>query len=281
MTILDRNTGSRLRMDVGQIADELAKRLPDFELPDFDKTRDQAASAVHDAAGQARHQIERAAEVAKGIGGDIAQSAEKVVADNPIDEIGQRIRAVASPSGVRALISRLEKELPDTDRDRYQRAYARGRAQARSKYVFLGLAAGIGAGAVAALLLDPKHGKERRDAIAGRTSSLTKSAAKAVSGKAKVASERARGLAIERGMTESPATEPVDAPRTPVFSDGPVTDPSSTVWEPLPSVAGDAVPAGDIAMSPTTVDAAETAGPIVSDALNLASARSTTRSVHG
>ena len=255
MTILDRSTGNRIRSDATQFAEELAKRLPDF-----DKTRDQATNAVHDAADQARHQLDRAGEIAKVIGGDIAHSAEKVAADNPIDEIGQRIRAVASTTGVRALVARLEKELPDVDRDKDHRAYARGRTQARSKYLVVGIMAGVGVGAVAAILLDPKHGKERRAAIARKASSLTSDAGRTVAGKAKFASDRARGMAVERGMIKPPATEPVDSATTPVFSDGPVTDPSSTVWEPLPSAAGDAVPAGDITTPPPTLDAADDLG---------------------
>jgi len=212
MTILDRSTGKRIRIDATQFADELSKRLPDF-----DKTRDQAASAVHDAATEARHQIDRAAEIAKVIRGDIAHSAEKVAADNPIDEIGQRIRAVASTTAVRALIARLEKELPEVDRDKYHRAYMRGRTQARSRYLVVGLVAGIGAGAVAAILLDPTHGKERRDTIARKARSLTNGAGKTVAGKAKYASDRARGMAIERGVIKpptDPALEPqaVEAP---------------------------------------------------------------------
>jgi gas vesicle protein len=105
-------------------------------------------------------------------------------------------------------VARLEKELPEGDRDRYQRAYVRGRTQARSKYLAVGIAAGIGAGIVAAILLDPKHGKERREAIAQKTSSLTKSAGRTVAGKAKYASDRARGVAIERGMLKPPAADP-------------------------------------------------------------------------
>lgn len=206
MTILDRTRGTRIRIDASQLTDELAKRLPDLE-----KSRDQATSAVHEAADQARHQLDRAAEIARTIRGDIAHSAAKVAADNPIDEIGQRIRALTSTAAVRALIARLEKELPEVDRDKYHRAYTRGRVQARSRYLVLGLVAGVGAGAVAAILLDPKHGKERRDAIARRTSSLTRSAGKAVSGKARYASDRARGLAIERGVIKPPATEPAAA----------------------------------------------------------------------
>ncbi len=206
MTILDRTSGKRIRIDANQFADELSKRLPDF-----DRTRDQATNAVHDAADQARQQLDRAAEIARVIRGDIAHSAEKMAADNPIDEIGQRIRAVASTTGVRTLIARLEKELPEVDRDKYRRAYMRGRTQARSRYLVVGLVAGIGAGAVAAILLDPKHGKERREAIVRKTSSLTRSAGKTVTGKARYASDRARGMAIERGVIKPQATEPIPA----------------------------------------------------------------------
>lgn len=273
MTILDRSSGNRIRIDATQFADELAKRLPDF-----DKTRDQAANAVHDAAGQARHQIDRATEIARVIRGDLAHSAEKVAADNPIDEIGQRIKAVASTTTVRALISRLEKELPDADRDKYHRAYARGWTQARSKYLVVGIVAGVSAGAVAAILLDPTHGKGRRDALARKTSSLTRRAGRTVAGKAKYASDRVRGVAIERGVIKPPVADPV-AP-VPVPTDGPVTDPASTQWEPI--TASDAGAIQPLAAAEADFKhAAGTARPIVADALDLAGDRSTTRSIHG
>jgi len=38
------------------------------------------------------------------------------------------------------IVGRLLRELPDTDKDRYDIAFARGRAQARSSLVFSGLA---------------------------------------------------------------------------------------------------------------------------------------------
>ena len=99
---------------------------------------------------------------------DIAHAGDKVQADDPLDEVGQRLRAVASTTAIRALIARLERELPDTDRDRYARAFARGRAQGRSKYLAVGIVAGVTTGIVAALLLEPGHGKERRDRIGGK-----------------------------------------------------------------------------------------------------------------
>jgi hypothetical protein len=285
MTILDRTRGQRIRIDASQFADERARRLPAL-----DRTRDQAAGAMHDAADQARHQLDRAAEIARIIRGDIAHSAEKVSADNPIDEIGQRIRAAASTTAVRALISRLEKELPEVDRDKYQRAYARGRAQARSRYLVVGLVAGVSAGAVAALLLDPKHGKARRDAIAHRTGSLTKSAGSTISGKARYASDRARGIAIERGLlkpsTVTPPPAPEPAPLVPVFADGPVTDPSSTVWEPLPDSRGQALPThvtGEtVAENAVAAEPADPAAEVQDEpALEAAGDRSVLPSTHG
>ena len=88
---------------------------------------------------------------------------------------------------------------------------ARGRTQARSTYVVVGIGAGVGVGVVTALLLDPKHGKERREAIKRKTSSLTKNAGKTVAGKAKFASDRARGMAIERGVIKPPADPTLEA----------------------------------------------------------------------
>jgi hypothetical protein len=202
MTILDRTRGVRIRIDANQLADELAKRLPDFE-----RTRDQAASAVHDAAGQARHRLDRAADAARVLRGDIAHSAEKAISDNPIEEVGQRIRAVASTTAVRGLISRLERELPEADRDRYKRAEARGRTQARSGYLVIGLVAGIGAGIVAAILLDPAHGKERRDAIVRRARGLVQGAREALTGRA--ADARAtHGPAAEAPAADAVAEDP-------------------------------------------------------------------------
>jgi gas vesicle protein len=205
MTILDRAGGARrIRIDASAFADELAKHLPDL-----DRARDAATTAIHDAAGSARDGMDRAAEIARVVRGDIARTGERIGGDNPIDELGKRIRAVASTAGVRDLVGRLERDLPEVDRDTYHRAYTRGRAQARSKYLVLGVVAGLGTGVVAAVLLDPKHGKERRDTIARRTSSLTRSVGKAVSGRARYASDRARGLAIERGAIKAPGAEPV------------------------------------------------------------------------
>jgi hypothetical protein len=60
------------------------------------------------------------------------------------------------------LMTRVIRELPDTDRDRYDVAYQRGRAQTRSLYVLVGLVLGGVAGGAATMLLDPERGATRR-----------------------------------------------------------------------------------------------------------------------
>ena len=151
MTILDRtlDTG-RIRIDAARLTDELARRLPDADHFDLAKARETAGVAVHDAADRARESLDQAAELVRDLRSDIAHAVDKVQADGTLDEVGQRLRAVASTTAMRALIAGLDRELPDTDRDRYARAYARGRAQGRSKYLAVGIAAGVTTGIVAA-----------------------------------------------------------------------------------------------------------------------------------
>ena len=215
MTILDRTLDtSRIRIDATRFADELAKRLPDSDQFDIAKARETAGIAVHDAAGRARESFDQAAELIRVLRSDIARAGDEAQAGDagrtggPLDEAGQRLRAVASTTAIRALIARLERELPDTDRDRYARAFARGRAQGRSKYLAVGILAGVTTGIVAALLLEPGHGKERRDRIGGKVSSLTAGVSTRVSSTARVAGDRARGIAAERGLVKPEAGTP-------------------------------------------------------------------------
>ena len=209
MTILDRtpDTG-RLRIDATRFADELARRLPEADQFDLTKARETAGTAVHDAAERARETFDQAAEMVRVLRSDIAHAGDKVQADGPLDEVGQRVRAVVSTTAIRALIARLERELPDTDRDRYARAFARGRAQGRSKHVAVGLAAGVSAGIVAALLLEPEHGKVRRERIGRKVSSLTTGISSRAASTAKSAGDRARGIAVQRGLIKPEAGTP-------------------------------------------------------------------------
>jgi hypothetical protein len=202
MTILDRVGGTtRIRIDASQFADELAKRIPADvakRLPDDVDPVAWASTTVGD--------LRR----------DLTKAGSDLNLDTRLDEVGQRIRQAVSAPALRAIIARLERELPDTDSDRYDRAYRRGRVQARSIYLGLGLAAGIAAGVVAALLLDPKHGKERRDQITRRTGSLTQSISTQVGDRAKVVTERVRGVAAERGILKAePAAVPAETAAVP------------------------------------------------------------------
>jgi hypothetical protein len=220
MAILDRapDVGS-IRSDAARFTDELARRLPQTEPFDIAKARETAGTAVHDAADRARESFDQAAELVRVLRSDIAHAGDRVQADNPLDEIGGRIRAVASTTAIRALIARLERELPDTDRDRYARAFARGRAQGRSKNLAIGIAAGAAVGIVAALLLEPGHGKERRDRIGRKAGSLTSGVSSRVASTARVAGDRARGIVAERGLVRPEAGTPGSTSADPVTTE--------------------------------------------------------------
>ncbi len=216
MTILDRARGARrIRIDATQFADELARRLPD--TTDVDPVA-WATGAAHDAAGSARDQLDRATDMARDLRRDLVKAGGDLHLDDRIDEVAQRIRGASSPAALRALVVRLERDLPDTDRDRYDRAYARGWVRARSTYLAAGLVVGIGAGVVAVALLDPKRGKARRERLATRASSLTQGVTEKVGGAVKEATTRARSVAEERGLVPPVADEPV-VPDAPVDAD--------------------------------------------------------------
>jgi hypothetical protein len=206
MTILDRtlDTG-RIRSDAARLTDELARRLPDADHIDLAGAREAAEVAVHDVADRARESFDQAGELVRDLRSDIAHAVDKVQADGTLDEIGQRLRAVAATTAIRSMMAGPDHGSPDTDRDRYARAYARGRAQGRSKYLAVGIAAGVTAGVVAAALLEPGHGKERRDRIGSRVSSATAGVSTRAASMANVARDRARGIAVERGLVKPDA----------------------------------------------------------------------------
>ena len=70
------------------------------------------------------------------------------------------------------VVFRLLRELPDTDKDRYDIAYGRGRAQARSSLLLGGMTIGLVAGALGLFLLDPVGGGGRRAQLAKRAKAL-------------------------------------------------------------------------------------------------------------
>jgi hypothetical protein len=99
-------------------------------------------------------------------------------------------------------LSRLQRELPDTDKDRYDIAYEQGAHQARSGLLFGGVLVGAVAGAAAMFLLDPTRGAGRRAQLASRATGLRNDLARTAAGRSEDVRNRARGAAIEHGVTK-------------------------------------------------------------------------------
>jgi gas vesicle protein len=99
-------------------------------------------------------------------------------------------------------LARLQRELPDTDKDRYDIAYEQGQTQARSGLLFGGMLAGALAGVTAMFLLDPARGAGRRAQIASRVTGLRNNLARTATGRAEDLQNRARGAAIEAGVKQ-------------------------------------------------------------------------------
>jgi hypothetical protein len=120
---------------------------------------------------------------------------------------------------MKMILSRVQRELPDTDRDRYDVAYERGRAQARSSLLFGGVAVGSALGAGLMWLLDPEKGAGRRSQLTSRLSEVGKSSgggSGGSSGRLKDMQNRLRGFAIERGIMKPPADATVTTAPTSV-----------------------------------------------------------------
>jgi gas vesicle protein len=96
-------------------------------------------------------------------------------------------------------LSRLQRKLPDTDKDRYDVAFEQGVSQARSGLLFGGLLVGALTGAAAMYLLDPARGADRRAKLASRASGLRDEIARTATGKGEDLQNRARGAAADHG----------------------------------------------------------------------------------
>jgi gas vesicle protein len=164
-----------------------------LHLPDIDTTA---------GAGSARTSFDRVAELAR----DAVAGLEL---DRHADDLGQRVRDVVQTNVVRAAIARLEHELPEGERDRATRAYLRGRAQARSIWLAVGITAGVSVGVALAVLLDPKHGKARREALKARARGLADRSTHTV--RDAVRREGSRTTAAEPAAELEPAAEAVAA----------------------------------------------------------------------
>src|SRR3954447_19536778 len=216
-----------------------------------------ASDTVKDASDVARERIETIGEVIRDAIREWSKTSNDRRVDARLDDIAQRLRSAMPSSTFKGAVTRLERELPDTDKDRYDRAYERGRVQTRTLYVVGGLAVGIGAGIAASVLLDPQRGQQRRAQISKLRDQVTRQ----VSERSRDLTTRAKSMAAERGIGQ-PAQKPADpvgvtdrdmVPVMPV-GDGPVTDPSSILREPLPGAGGDIEPEPLVIAEPSTAD---------------------------
>lgn len=107
------------------------------------------------------------------------------------------------------LISRIQRELPDTDKDRYDAAYERGRAQAHSGNLLGGLALGAIVGAVLMYLFDPDRGAGRRAELVSRATALRNDVAQTTSGRVEDLENKPMGVAIEAGIAKPNGETPI------------------------------------------------------------------------
>ena len=161
-------------------------------------------------------------------------------------------------------IGRFQRELPDTDRDRYDIAYERGRAQARSKLLFGGLAVGAAIGAAIMWALDPSKGEGRRAQLASRLTGARNGLGRTAGGRIKDIQNRLQGFAIERGIKQPPDRENGTGAGTDYgqgYREGfgqtvhDPTAPGSAVPDPIaPEEAAEFGPSGPVAGAATRAD---------------------------
>ncbi len=188
---------------VAKAADDIAKgveRTADHARDDIDGASRDAAHTTRDlaaSAGSAFDSVSSAASVAAArVGGAAARAGRDLHLDGRIDDVVQRIRTDLPSDRLTSLVETLERSLPSTDRDRYDRAYLRGWTRARTAFVGVGLATGVAAGIAGAFLLDPERGERRRSALQARARDLGRT----VRERAAAAGDKAREMARERGM---------------------------------------------------------------------------------
>ena len=281
MTILERIRPERRVNQFGRIAKDLMNRdqvkdIRDAAADAIDAVQQLAADAAEragDAVGDAVESLgseaakatsnasKDVARAAKGVDKQVDRGLDKV--DGRVDDLVERIRQALPTERITTLVTNLERELPTTDKDRYDRAFGRGFARARTSFVIVGAATGIAAGIAGAYLFDPQRGTQRRNALRTRLRRTTDDVTTQVRRTATLTADRARGFAYERGLikpdgeTDDVGGQPsTSAPLVPVMDstigsgavmplgDGPVTDPSSIEREPLTAPEGGLIGGG-------------------------------------
>jgi hypothetical protein len=72
------------------------------------------------------------------------------------------------------IVAEVRRQLPGTDKDRYDIAYERGKTQARSALAATGLALGVAVGTALMFFFDPVMGPSRRAQLRQRAMSMSK-----------------------------------------------------------------------------------------------------------
>jgi gas vesicle protein len=276
VTILERIRPERRANQFGRIAKDLMNRdqvkdIREAAADALDAVQQFAADAAEragDAVGDAVDTFGSEASKASGnVAKDVARAAKDIQLDKQVDrgldkvdgrveDLVDRIRQALPTERISTLVTNLERELPNTDKDRYDRAFGRGFARARTSFVIVGAATGIAAGIAGAYLFDPQRGPHRRNALRTKLRRTTDDVTSQVRRTATMTADRARGFAYERGLikpddeTAGSFGQSAPAPLVPVMDatmggapvmplgDGPVTDPSSIEREPLTTPDG-------------------------------------------
>jgi gas vesicle protein len=277
VTILERIRPERRAVKFGRIAKDLMNRdevkdIREAAADAIDAVQQFAADAAEragDAVGDAVDSLgSEASKVTTNAAKDVARAAKGVQLDKQldrsldkvdgrVDDLVERIRHALPTERITTLVTNLERELPSTDKDRYDRAFGRGFARARTSFVVIGAATGIAAGIAGAYLLDPQRGPQRRNALRTRLRRTTDDVSTQVRRTATLTADRARGFAYERGLikpddtTEEGLGQAARAPLVPVMDstlsaggsvmpvgDRPITDPASIEREPFTTADG-------------------------------------------
>jgi hypothetical protein len=263
VTILERIRPERRVNQIGRIAKDLMNRdqvkdIRDAAADAIDAVQQLAVDAAEcagDVVGDAVESLgSEASKATKGVDKQVDRGLDRV--DGRVDDLVERIRQALPTERITTLVTNLERELPTTDKDRYDRAFGRGFARARTSFVIVGAATGIAAGIAGAYLFDPQRGPQRRNALRTKLRRTTDDVTTQVRRTATLTADRARGFAYERGLikpdgeTDDVAGDLTPAPLVPVMDatigteavmplgNGPVTDPASIEREPLTGAEG-------------------------------------------
>ena len=108
------------------------------------------------------------------------------------------------------VIAEVQRQLPGTDKDRYDIAYERGKIQARSALATAGLALGVVVGTALMFFFDPAMGRGRRAQLRDRAIAISNDISRTAEDKAEDVGNRAKGFAAEHDLPGAP-TAGIDA----------------------------------------------------------------------